>query len=59
VGCQYNTAAGRLRVNSRSGSGFVTECDRTRCVKAGTSDLGETRVEGSKAGEQGGLSYTR
>jgi len=24
VGCQYNTGAGRSRVNSRSGSGFVT-----------------------------------
>jgi len=25
VGCQYNTGAGRSRVNSRSGSGFVTD----------------------------------
>jgi len=35
------------------------EWGETRCVKVGTSDLGETSVEGSKAGEWGGLSYSR
>jgi len=31
----------------------------TRDVKVRTSDLGETRAEGSKTGERGGLSYSR
>ena len=43
---------------SLQGAG-TREQDETYHISVGTSDLGETRVEGSKAGKWGGLGYSR
>jgi len=43
---------------SLQGAG-TRERDETCGVSVGTSDLGETRVVGLKAGKRGGLGYSR